>query len=325
VGAERVLIVNSALSWDPMSVRFTSPLGAHYVPRDADGRTDETGWQLHLLANTTYTVSVRVCCESPLASVTLDVGGTALTLTDPDGDGKYEAPYTTPATGISALVLTMMVTCDGATSESVSEALIDPDGVVTDIKTGATLSDANVVCLVQGAGSAPNATYSVWPADSFGQINPQKTKADGYFAFFTPAGIYRLDVSRSGYQPYSSPDLNVVATPVRHDVALTPLIAQTANQTVTIEATGFNPVSITIPMGGVVKWLNADAKSHAIKGTTGAGIDSGMLAPGASYTWQATQAGQFSVFDTASERSMVVHVMDGVDAQFKVLLPLVRK
>lgn len=323
-GETRTIIVNSALTWDPISLRFKLDGGGYYRPTDADGRTDESGWEIHLLANRTYTASVRLCCESPTASVTLNVNGALVTLTDPDGDRVYEGVITTPGTG-TTVSSTLAVTCGGATSESQSQVLIDPDGVVTDITTGAKLSGASVICLQQNVASlsAGGATYAAWPAANFGQVNPQSTLADGYFAFFTPPGVYRLDVSKPGYQPYRSPDLSVISAPVRHDVALTPLFS-TANHTVTIGATGFSPVSITVAINDVVTWLNADTRNHALLGQS-AGVNSGVIAPGASFAFKFTKAGTFSVSDTLSERTMVVNVSDSAKPRFAAMLPIITR
>ena len=321
-GGTHTVIVNSALSFDPLSIRFTDTLNRKFRPTDDEGRTDESGWSIHLLANTTYTASVRLCCTSPTAQVTLDISGTLLALTDPDGNHVYEGIFTTTASG-ATVTSTLTVSCDGVTTETQSQMLIDPDGTVTDATTGATLSGASVMCLQQNTSSLPSATYVAWPASTFGQINPQSTQADGHFSFFTPPGVYRLDVKRAGYQPYVSPDLNVVSAPVHHDVALTPLMS-TANQTVTIGTTGFSPVSITVSISDVVTWLNTDTRNHTLVGTT-AGINSGALTPGASFSFRFTKAGQFSVFDANSERSMVVNVVDSGKPKFNIMLPIVTR
>jgi hypothetical protein len=81
-----VIIVDSTLTWDPLSLRFIDADGNVLSPRDGSGRMDETGWMIRLRAHMTYTVRVRVCCEDPNATVTLDVPGLGeVSLTDADG------------------------------------------------------------------------------------------------------------------------------------------------------------------------------------------------------------------------------------------------
>jgi plastocyanin len=337
VGETRTIIVNSALTWDPISLRFKLDGGGYYRPTDADGRTDESGWEIHLLANRTYTASVRLCCESPTAQVTLDVNGTLITLTDPDGDGVYEGVIITPSTG-TTVTSTLAVNCNGVTTQSQSQVLIDPDGVVYDANTGAKLSGASVMCLQQNDASLPatGSTYTAWPAANFGQVNPQTTQTDGYFAFFTPPGVYRLDVNKAGYQPYRSPDLRVVSMPVRHDAPLTPIVSEPAQVTILIGENGFEPAVVRVAPGAVVAFVNGDVRDHNVKGTPAAaaitvaanvvtpgGFDSGALGPGQRFTIKLNSPGTFTLSD-ASEADAAGAVI-AAPIGGRVLLPLIRR
>ena len=333
LGEERRIIVNSALSFDPLSIRFELEGGSDYPPSDDEGRLDESGWDIHLLPNRLYTASVRLCCESPTAQVSLNVSGTALSLTDPDGNGVYEASFVSPPTGSTTVTSTLTVECNGITSESQSQVLIDPDGVVYDINAGALLSGAQAMCLQKDTSSS---TFSVWPAADFGQINPQTTKADGTFSFFTPAGMYQLDVSKNGYQPYRSPDLQVVSTPVRHDVPLTPIIAESPTVTITIGENGFEPAVTKVTPGTVIAFVNADVRDHSVKGKkvpstanaieTG-GFNSGVLGPKQSHTIKLTAVGTYNYGDSTNLELGGAIVVEGTSTSggYRVMLPLVRK
>jgi hypothetical protein len=70
----------------------------------------------------------------------------------------------------------------------------------------------------------PAAPAAACDAALYRQINPQVTGPDGYFAFFTPPGQYRLqaDGTHLGYALYESPTLTVVAEPIRFNVPLQP-------------------------------------------------------------------------------------------------------
>ena len=331
VGETRRIIVNSALSFDPLSIRFKLDGGGFYRPTDGEGRTDETGWSIDLLANRLYTVSVRLCCESLTAQVTLDLSGTVLSLTDPDGNHVYEAGFTTSGKG-SIVTSTLTVECNGSVFETQASVLIDPDGVVSDINTGALLSGAQVICMLR-TNDDDTANYSVWPAADFGQLNPQTTKANGYFSFFTPAGLYRLDVTKNGYQPYRSPDLQVVSTPVRHDVALTPINAEAPQVTIAIGENGFEPPIVKVAPGTVIAFVNADVRDHSVQGQTAVGtnapsaggFDSGALGPNQRYTVKLTAGGTYRFSDSANPELVGSILVDGAGGSRQVLLPLIQR
>lgn len=61
-----------------------------------------------------------------------------------------------------------------------------------------------------------------WDAPLYGQANPQITGANGYYAFFTPPGQYKVvvDGQALGFRDYESPVLTVVYEPIRYNVGL---------------------------------------------------------------------------------------------------------
>jgi hypothetical protein len=71
-------------------------------------------------------------------------------------------------------------------------------------------------------------TWEVWDAGTYGQFNPQvtdRTTADGvrepgYYAFFVPAGQYKVAASAPECTSYESPILTVVDEPIYHNVGL---------------------------------------------------------------------------------------------------------
>ncbi len=98
-------------------------------------------------------------------------------------------------------------------------------------------------------------------------------------------------------------------------------IVQAAQQAqVTIGATGFNPLSVTIAVGDSVRWTNTDTREHALSGLNGS-LNSGALAVGASFEFTFAQAGRFFVFDSRSERSMTI-IVQGAELPRKLHLPL---
>lgn len=332
------VIVDSTLFWNPLSLRFTSSDGHVSIPHDASGRTDEDGWSIFLRRGTTYTVSLTICCDDPNAVVTLELGtlGT-LTLTDPDGDGTYTATFTTPSTGPITGRIRVCVVCYLIKVCSDGEVTIDPEGTVFDIITGLPVPASNVACMAeQVSGAGGGSVFSLWPAEDFGQINPQVTANDGYFSFFTPAGTYQLQVSKSGYQPYRSQDLVVVDKPVHFDVPLTPNVSGEADATVLITAEGFDPPVLTVAPGAVVQFINMDVALHSARSTSPApeysvqaaelgssdAWESGLLGTGESYKRVLTSEGSYSYADAVNPATTgTILVEQPAAPQIQVYLP----
>lgn len=336
------VIVDNTLLWNPMSLKFTDPRGHIRHPVDENGRLDAEGWGLNLRPNTTYTVSVGICCHDGNAQVTLAVAGVGeIDLTDPDGDGIYTATFKTGPRNETPAAMSLTIICgDQQVTASGEVVLIDPEGIVFDVISGSLLASANVACLEASATAAEESSasaFTLWNAGDFGQVNPQSTLADGYFSFLTPAGTYRIEVNRSGYQAHRSPDLAVVSDPVRYDVPLTPVISEAATQKINISSLGFEPTVLTVQPGAIIEWTNVDVSGHtasaesaanaAMLNARGIVFDSGLLNAGESYKFRLSQEGAYSYFDrTNPANSATIIVSSSAQPQGNVLfLPLMRK
>jgi plastocyanin len=337
------LIVDASLSWDPISLRFTDPRGLSRRPVDENGRTDAAGWDIRLRPNTTYTVSVRLCCDEPNASVTLTVTNQSVLLTDPDGDGLYTGSFTTGRRNPAPGELTLTSVCgDSTVINSGSVVLIDPEGVVYDLTTGQPVAGSTVACLEgqpSSAGADAPMVFSLWNAADYDQVNPQSTVADGYFSFMTPAGRYQLTVAKSGYQPYRSREIAVVSEPVRYDVPLTPVVADAATQVIEISAAGFSPAVVTVAAGAVIEWVNVAEDGHtttstspalpgpsAADATTTGGWDSGLLGVGESYKLLLTTAGVYTYVDAENPAHSATITVQGSNATTDSLfLPVITR
>lgn len=164
--------------------------------------------------------------------------------------------YNSPATGVTALgggrwqvnfrtylgephstyEIWLVWNCNGVEHrELLLYILIDPDGFLYDqsqVVAGAAIPDAlienSVVTIYQRSGD----TWTLWPANIYNQTNPQTTDgttADGvttpgYYSFLTPSGQYRIEAVAPGYQPYISPLITVITTPVRLDIGMLPVM-----------------------------------------------------------------------------------------------------
>jgi peptide/nickel transport system substrate-binding protein len=125
--------------------------------------------------------------------------------------------------------------CDGVfTRELLVYILIDPDGYVYDqslVDAGSPITDSLILDAVVTAYVLVGDEWQVWPAHYYGQTNPQVTDTStpdgvleaGYYSFLTPPGQYRIAALAPGYQPYQSPVLTVVDTPIHLDIGLEPV------------------------------------------------------------------------------------------------------
>lgn len=115
--------------------------------------------------------------------------------------------------------------------------LIDPDGFVYDqslVDAGSTITDslildADVTAYVWRDDLGQ---WKVWPAEFYGQVNPQVTDGTtddgvavaGYYSFLTPPGQYRIEAEAPGYQPFKSQILTVINDPIHLDIGLKPVV-----------------------------------------------------------------------------------------------------
>ncbi|MBE2197986.1 MAG: DUF11 domain-containing protein [Anaerolinea sp.] len=125
--------------------------------------------------------------------------------------------------------------CDGVfTRELLVYILIDPDGYAYDqslVDAGSPITDSLILDAVVTAYVLVGDEWQVWPAHYYGQTNPQVTDTStpdgvleaGYYSFLTPPGQYRIAAAAPGYQPYQSPVLTVVDTPIHLDIGLQPV------------------------------------------------------------------------------------------------------
>lgn len=107
-------------------------------------------------------------------------------------------------------------------SQPLGDVLIDPDGFVYNARLGlaAVLKGITVTCKKYDEDYQ---TWIRWPAELFeNQINPQVTGTDGYYAFFVPPGLYRIEAGAAGYFQHTSPNIEVIDEVVHYNVPLIP-------------------------------------------------------------------------------------------------------
>ncbi len=63
---------------------------------------------------------------------------------------------------------------------------------------------------------------------------------------------------------------------------------------VSISGFAFNSAALTVAKGATVKWTNNDATAHTVTSDTGTELNSGSIAPGATFSHTFSAAGSFS-------------------------------
>jgi hypothetical protein len=229
--------------------------------------------------------------------------------------------------------------CEGGCKKT-----IDPDGYIFDVTKGLSVT-ASTVDTVTGQiiplavtntikGVTVTAMVSIqqsggwvpWPAQLYdNQQNPQVTGDNGYFAFFTPPGLYYLQVEGiAGYQAWRSPDVQVISQVVHVNVPYTPWAVGSASP-VTLAQAGPSPAVITTPLGSAVEWtselsstlpmeqlarlmddpvLRPLSARNPLSDTLG--WDGGMMTPGQVYRRQFIQAGTYTYTDGTGHTGQVV-------------------
>jgi hypothetical protein len=210
------LTVDPTLLVDPVNILLTAR-GVTQHLRDSSGYAN-LGGRVWTRTGDVIGVSIPISYTN-VYTADLYVGGVFASSLLNSGDDVYIGTYTPPTSGEYALSLKFRGS--GSTGPvytiHILNGLIDPDGYVYDANLGFDyrIAGASVTCyeLVDGE-------WEVWDAATWSQVNPQTVGADGYYAFFTEPGDYKVKVTAPGYWDYESPVLTVVDAPVRHNVPL---------------------------------------------------------------------------------------------------------
>jgi hypothetical protein len=331
------LIVDPTLPYNPLSMRFADPRGHRHRPVDEHGRTDDGGWRVRLRLDTTYQFGVQSNCAEPDAQFQLQIDGLpSVALGDVNGDGIYTGSFTTGDVRISA-PFALVIFCGGVRYTSGGTMLWDPEGVVSDAANGQPLADATVTLLEQTEGG-----LRPWPAEEYGQSNPQTTGADGHYSFYTPPGVYVVEVRRAGYQTYRTEELVVVDEPAHRDIALT---AEPVGQTtymLVLDDSGFDSPVLRVRPGAVVEVINVDVWEHAIKsprdsasGQATGRRSSGLLGAGGRFSvtippldGTSKEASYFMIEDSTNGFNLAAIVVDSnapPPGGYRAFLPLLRQ
>jgi len=342
------LVVDMNQAVDMLPLAFTDSQGRVFSPDTLGGKSGSIHWP-SLEPGETYDISVGATnpADPPAESYwCLQANQQCVSLWDNDGDGVFTGRFTAPAstgamaaqsvtaTGDASLTV---VTADGSEESYGGTIELAAPGVVSSLSAGQPISGASVSLLEQVpvSSTTPSAVvYNLWDGASAGQPNPVTTGSDGTYRFAPPAGTYRLYVTRDGYQPYRSEDLNIAAgEAITQAIALSPSVSDTADVMVEIGDGGFSPGVLTVPPGTTIRWVNAGVEAHsatadAAAQAAGNGFDSGLLTAGESYTFTVTSAVTVTyadVGDAFNTGTLIVDPNAPPVGGYSIFLPVVQK
>ena len=94
--------------------------------------------------------------------------------------------------------------------------------------------------------------------------------------------------------PASAATATPTATPTASATPAKPAKPATHGSKTRIAEFAFSPADIQVQVGDKITWTNDDAAAHTVTATSGADFDSGTLAKGATFTFEAKKAGSIA-------------------------------
>ena len=135
--------------------------------------------------------------------------------------------------GSKIIVGSREITITSSGETNLSEVLIDPYGIVTDSKTGATIQGATVKLYYANTavnianGKTPGTMVSLPSVSGFppsNNSNPQQTDSAGLYAFMVYSNTdYYIVATKDGYETFTSATISVGSSIVNYDFAMTPV------------------------------------------------------------------------------------------------------
>jgi len=88
-----------------------------------------------------------------------------------------------------------------ASSNRSATYIADPSGYVYEAVPSNRLEGVTATISFLGQDEEDTSVSSTWSAEEYDQVNPQITSADGVYYWDVPAGNWRVDFTKNGYQP----------------------------------------------------------------------------------------------------------------------------
>lgn len=189
--------------------------------------------------------------------------------------------------------------------------LIDPSGIITDTHTGLPIEGVKAECEYEVSPG----NWQRWPAENYGQVNPQFTDARGYYGWDVPAGKYRVRFTHPGYNPTLSQV--VVVPPPKTDLNLG-LTSLTAAETPGIKTKSPVADDVDVQLDTIItveftKKMKADtvtAGSFIVKDGEGNPIGGSISGSGSLFTFTPTSSLTASTTYTVQLTSSIIDIYD---------------
>ena len=120
---------------------------------------------------------------------------------------------------------------------------------------------------------------------------PRRRKARRLALLAALIGATSLAACGGGNDAPPAPASAATATP-----AAAPAKSSASSTQAKIADFAFSPADIEVEVGDKITWTNDDAAAHTVTATSGADFDSGTLAQGATFTFEAKKAGTIAYF-----------------------------
>ncbi|MBP1465321.1 hypothetical protein EYB53_006350 [Candidatus Chloroploca sp. M-50] len=221
--APLAIFVNPNLPFDPLSMVFSEEgTNTRTRPEDRRGITSPDGWFVHLRPNTTYTFSVRSCCDDAEAALTLQIRGLdPIVLTDATGNGIYTGTFTTGDLA-EDVAFRLTVVCGAQNTESSGLLTSFEDVQILDGRTDTPIVTATVTFYRMTTDGFSDVPLDYQDDEFQNPINPD---ANGRFGFTVNPRSLLVRVQADGFQPVIIRSSNALGNFEIQDLLSVPRVA----------------------------------------------------------------------------------------------------
>ena len=159
------LTIDTSLLVDPNHIFFSENQMSSFRIHDSQGYA-RLGGNIWLRTNSQLSIRIPIAC-TPVTAASITVGVETTELID-YGGGTWGADFLHPG---SSFAITANITCGANPVQHIllTSGIIDPDGFITNEKTGQAVGGALVILRAYDSSSGQ---YLDWDAATWGQVNP---------------------------------------------------------------------------------------------------------------------------------------------------------
>ena len=193
------------ITMDCLKALRAEEMAAYELMRAGDRRDTTQATAMYLSAGTTLAGGLlMLCAVAPPVGFALSVGFLAADLTGFHAVNMSNNDVAAAKAALDKAHLKSKYECaDEATKAKYRiKGIFDPSGFVYEAIEENRLEGVKATVVDDG-------TLAVWDAAAYDQINPQITDADGNFAWDVPAGIWKVQFEKDGYDDTETEGLEV--------------------------------------------------------------------------------------------------------------------